>query len=333
LVIKTIGDTLIVSLQLTSKVCLSGVFLSWTDSCDIEKGFIVSYENNQNLLTRDTLAANSTSYFINNRGNTKISVQSFSNNQLLSTDTLNLSTLNIDFEANTLVNKINSPIKLNVNINFNASQIEWTFEEGEPSTSDLINPSVSYKKSGKYDVKLKITDEFGCVDSLVKENYLQIYCSDSLPQIQANGFMLSAPKGGINYQWLLNGNPITAQTGDAIEAWEDGDYQVIITYSGGCTDTSTVFSPIITDLEELDLENSIKVYPNPSSGKYKIDWNLLWHHPNVIIYNSLGIRVLDIESFNNQSEIDISYLPSGLYIFEFQEDNKFTRMKVIKKSE
>jgi PKD repeat protein/photosystem II stability/assembly factor-like uncharacterized protein len=51
---------------------------------------------------------------------------------------------------------------------------EWTFEGGNPSTSNVANPpEIIYESAGNYDVTLTVTNEFGS-DTKLMENYIVI---------------------------------------------------------------------------------------------------------------------------------------------------------------
>ncbi|HNQ67866.1 MAG TPA: PKD domain-containing protein [Bacteroidales bacterium] len=49
----------------------------------------------------------------------------------------------------------------------------WTFEGGDPATSDIYNPSVTYNTPGTYDVTLYVSNGFG-FDEITKENYITV---------------------------------------------------------------------------------------------------------------------------------------------------------------
>ncbi len=51
---------------------------------------------------------------------------------------------------------------------------EWTFENGDPSTSNVQNPSVKYSTPGKFKVTLKSTNSLGTSDPVVKEEYIEV---------------------------------------------------------------------------------------------------------------------------------------------------------------
>jgi gliding motility-associated-like protein len=93
-------------------------------------------------------------------------------------------------ESDSLINVVNKPIvsfkatdtfactpPLNVsfiNLSSGATYLtyKWDYGNGKTST-DLSNSSV-YNSTGSFDVKLTVTDQYGCKDSLVKKSYIKI---------------------------------------------------------------------------------------------------------------------------------------------------------------
>lgn len=60
------------------------------------------------------------------------------------------------------------------NMTVNGKAFEWTFDGGEPATSTEENPIVSYPNVGKFNVTLKVTNEFG--EGVKSEDaYITIY--------------------------------------------------------------------------------------------------------------------------------------------------------------
>lgn len=51
---------------------------------------------------------------------------------------------------------------------------EWTFENGDPSTSNVRNPKIKYTTPGKFKVSLKSTNSLGSSDVLTKEEYIEV---------------------------------------------------------------------------------------------------------------------------------------------------------------
>lgn len=50
---------------------------------------------------------------------------------------------------------------------------QWIFEGGNPATSTLQNPNVTYSQAGKYDVTLIVSNSFGS-DTLVMNDYIEV---------------------------------------------------------------------------------------------------------------------------------------------------------------
>ncbi len=53
-------------------------------------------------------------------------------------------------------------------------QYQWTFEGGNPETSDLMNPNVYYAAVGDYDVTLIVRDAAGSIDTMMYADYIQV---------------------------------------------------------------------------------------------------------------------------------------------------------------
>jgi hypothetical protein len=81
-----------------------------------------------------------------------------------------------DFNANM------TDVSLGGSVNFtdntwgaNLVSWEWTFEGGEPATSNAQNPTgISYNTIGHYDVTLTVTNSDGQAETIVKHNYINV---------------------------------------------------------------------------------------------------------------------------------------------------------------
>ncbi|HKR03442.1 MAG TPA: PKD domain-containing protein [Bacteroidia bacterium] len=123
----------------------------------------------------------------------------------------------------------------------------WSFPGGNPSSSTLQNPTVTYSSSGTYNVSLTATNSRGS-NSITKTGYILIY---SKPQanISPSGtdsvcskqpILLSANTGNnLTYQWLKSGINIAGATGATHNAVLGGNYKVRVTRSTtGCNTLS-----------------------------------------------------------------------------------------------
>ena len=108
---------------------------------------------------------------------------------------------------------------------------------------------------------------------------------------------------------------------------EAGTQQITITIKDG--------DNMITGIENLLLREVIDIYPNPTSGIFKIRFSDAWK-------GNVDLRVLDIfgrvqylRSIDNSSsqmehKVDISNKTDGLFFVELSQDDKKVIKKVVK---
>ena len=66
------------------------------------------------------------------------------------------------------------PLTVTFNDQSSADVVAWRWEFGDGSTSNLKNPSKIYSVPGSYDVRLIVTNNVGCRDTLARDNFIQI---------------------------------------------------------------------------------------------------------------------------------------------------------------
>ena len=82
-------------------------------------------------------------------------------------------------------------------------------------------------------------------------------------------------------------------------------------------------------------ETSFRFLPNPTSGKLLIDFTANNNTVNIMVYDNMGKKVLDVLSnekpiTGQQSiQVDLSGLPGGIYFAKINTDNKITCHKII----
>lgn len=84
--------------------------------------------------------------------------------------------------------------------------------------------------------------------------------------------------------------------------------------------------------DDFDLSTDIKIFPNPTTSKVSFD-NSIYNFENVSVVNSLGQEVSKtrFETFLSNQEIDLSSLPSGIYLIKLNNNEITKTVKVIKK--
>lgn len=148
----------------------------------------------------------------------------------------------------------------NINVSFtnhsaNAVSYFWLFDDG--SGSPLAQPSHRYANTGSYDVTLIAYDAFGCTDTLVKPNSINVFEVPSanflhsppdaaLPNSNIQFTNLSSLPGGgglLTYQWEFNDPLSSANTSlakDPAHTFSDsGNYAVtlVVRTVNSCYDT------------------------------------------------------------------------------------------------
>ena len=83
----------------------------------------------------------------------------------------------------------------------------------------------------------------------------------------------------------------------------------------------------ILSVEDTNTFKSI-IYPNPTSSRLTISAPKIIN--NVAIYNLLGKQVMSIEVNKNTESIDVSNLPSGVYLIRYNVDNAVGTAKFVK---
>jgi hypothetical protein len=84
------------------------------------------------------------------------------------------------------------------------------------------------------------------------------------------------------------------------------------------------------DLSSTDYieQNSIKVYPNPSDGVFVIETENSYM---ISVSDITGKKIIDIETINGKTEIDLSAYSNGVYFMEFRNKDILKVTKIIKK--
>jgi hypothetical protein len=119
----------------------------------------------------------------------------------------------------------------------------------------------------------------------------------------------------------------------------NGSYSVTLT-AGGVCGADTLVIPVVVagiNVAETPLDRSLSVYPNPSSGAFRVDFELgSAQRVEVKVLNATGqvVRVRTLESANGvqRHSIDMSSCASGLYLLQItSEEGVVTRRIAVQK--
>lgn len=214
--------------------------------------------------------------------------------------------------------------------------------------SDLLNdttienPKLIYDGADSVFFKLTIIDSLGniCYDSIqVVFSYFGTHLAYISPTILHGDsvFLNFTPNafgglGKVSYLWRPNHGLRDSTLPFGFWAKPDSSiaYYLTVTDSVGCTATAPPLYFVTVNhigIDENELNNQVKVFPNPTKGIVNITSKDL-HIEGMSICNVLGQQVYFSSLF--QEQIDISSFPEGLYIL-ILETNKGAVRKKIKK--
>ena len=197
-----------------------------------------------------------------------------------------------------------------------------------PGNNDIINASVilTLMANPSYPCPNAATDDMtlyiAAIPLVDLGNDTMICTNDTL--------VLSAGNPGCNYMWSTTETTESIMVSSTIDAVIN--YYVIVTDNIGCigNDLITVTFVTCTSLEDNDKTPQINIFPNPSSGKFKIqisDPESLRDKSEVNMQiMSIHGQIIHKENFmiNSSSftkELDLSKLPKGIYFISFRNQN------------
>ncbi|MEO8147658.1 MAG: PKD domain-containing protein [Bacteroidia bacterium] len=220
----------------------------------------------------------------------------------------------------------------------NPTSWQWLFPGSDSLTSTLQNPTnICYNSYGSFDVTLIACNTNGC-DTLSLPNFITEYQSpvDSIYQSNDTLFSLLA----YSYQWYEVTNGIIAgATNQYFVPQQAGSYYCIITDSIGCAGSSGTI--VITATSQIsNFYFPISIYPNPFDNNITIIFqkqNI--SKASITIKNVLGQNVYSRisppsgvrgSSGNNSLEIDLLFLPKGIYLLDVMMDDTRCIRKIVK---
>jgi hypothetical protein len=136
---------------------------------------------------------------------------------------------------------------------------DFSWSTGDQTASISVGPS----STETYTVEVTNADNCSASGSVtVTVNQLP-----AQPAITLNGSELESTSGA-DYQWYLDGNPITDATDATYAPTESGNYTVEVFDINGCSSVSEPFNWITVGIDEFTY--TLQVYPNPFSDEVRI---------------------------------------------------------------
>jgi hypothetical protein len=204
--------------------------------------------------------------------------------------------------------------------NTNYGSIAW-YDENEQFISNDANITVSPETSTTYFTVIETSPYLSdtsyidiIVNSLPEPDILQ-----TINTLSTNYFE--------TYQWYKNTLTISGANDYFYNANYSGNYFVEVVDTNGCVGYSDTIYVTITNVNEIDDNNTIKIYPNPAKDFITIE-NSDIILSKIEVLDLSGKIMLKQEDNSNKITIDISNLEKGTYfikINDFKENIKFVK--------
>jgi hypothetical protein len=147
-------------------------------------------------------------------------------------------------------------------------------------------------------------------------------------------FTVSATGSNLTYQWQKDMVDIAGATSNTlvinnVQMSDAGNYQVIVTGDCGAETSQQAGLNVIAGIDELT-QNKIKIYPNPSEGKFIIEILNPSQNTFVKMYDFTGKIILTKVLRNTENTIDINRLSAGLYLLQVIDNEKIINANIVK---
>jgi len=133
--------------------------------------------------------------------------------------------------------------------------------------------------------------------------------------------------GGLTYSWVNQGSNTSMLT---VSPLSQTTYTVLGTDANGCVNSATVTIKIsiCQGLEELSSEaNQISIFPNPSSGEFKISSA---ENMSLLLINELGQLIVELElNAENAYTAEVKGLSKGIYFITSKNMNQPLNKKIV----
>ena len=148
----------------------------------------------------------------------------------------------------------------------------------------------------------------------------------NFPHISHTGTVLSTTGTG-SYQWFLDGATVSGAINQTFIPNQNGNYTVMITDANGCQGLSSVFNVTNLSVTGIFLDKGVSIYPNPTTGKVTISVeNETIDKIEIIDFVGKVVAVKNTAS----SQIDMSEMANGIYIFKIFSGATVIQKKIIK---
>jgi hypothetical protein len=159
-------------------------------------------------------------------------------------------------------------------------------------------------------------------------------------KLKSNDILICVDSTFTTYKWgyesKVTGTPFFTCNNTQYCHYESFDpsnfyYWVIVGNGNGCETKSYYETPNFNGIRNKELNNKLKIYPNPANESIKIDYeiNPIYTDLKIDIYDMLGERIYTqkINNINGSESINISQFPIGIYQINLSNHNQIIKSR------
>ena len=140
--------------------------------------------------------------------------------------------------------------------------------------------------------------------------------------------LLSTNADGDIYSWYQDGLLVFEGADASFQPSNNGLYQLVVTFSNGCTSSSNVFIVTTVSVDDVELAQRINVFPNPSNGHIYINYPSDLNVSQISIMNPASKVVWNEVDLDN-GHLNLTHLPVGMYYLLIDTGEGRTVKKII----
>lgn len=193
--------------------------------------------------------------------------------------------------------------------------------------SNGTTQSIYAKLAGSYSVTVTNVNGCSAVSNPVTVNVNPL---PAVPVITNSGDSLFSSQA-VTYHWYLNSSAISNATNPNLLMTSDGQYQVLITDSNGCSNISTIYNEVNLGVRDILASLDVKLYPNPNNGAFILEFSD-GKTRVADITDETGRVVVSNMIVSGKASFDMEKVSSGVYFLIVHEDGvvksfKFTVLR------